>query len=152
MELNKAILIGRLTKDPECKETSGGTRYCMFTIAVNRTKTKNNPDPGADFISCKAWEQRAQFLSDYAHKGDTVMVEGRIETGSYDKKDGTKVYTTDVIAYNVGLLPKGERKQESESDQYLSNMADFEQNRGKTKPRENITDGLDIEPDALPFY
>lgn len=151
MNINKTILVGRLTRDPEVKETTSGTHVCTFTVACDRMKTKNNQDPGADFISCVAWQQSADFLAQYGHKGDTVLVDGRISTRNYEDQDGKKVYVTEVTANNVQLTAK--KASQSESDEYLSNMGDFEQNRGKTKPRaDTIANSMDIQPDDLPFY
>ena len=151
MNLNKVTLIGRLVRDPEPKETQSGTHVVSFSVACDRMKTKNNPEPGADFISCVAWQQSADYLAQYGHKGDTVLVDGRISTRDYEDKDGKKVYVTEVTANNVQLTPK--KGTQSESDEYLNNMGDFEQNRGKTKPRaDTIANSMDIQPDDLPFY
>ena len=150
MNINKTILIGRLTRDPEAKETQNGTHVCTFTVACDRLKTKNNPEPGADFISCVAWQQSADYLTSYGHKGDTVLVEGRISTRDYEDKDGKKVYVTEVTANNVQLTPK--KANQSESDQYLSGMTGFEENRAKNRNRDKLESSIGIEPDDLPFY
>ena len=149
MNLNKVTLIGRLVRDPEPKETQSGTHVVSFSVACDRMKTKTNPEPGADFISCVAWQQSADFLAQYGHKGDTIVVEGRISTRNYDDKDGKKVYVTEVTANNVQLAPKQNR---SESDEYLNNMGDFEENRAKNRNRDKLESSIGIEPDDLPFY
>lgn len=149
MNLNKVTLIGRLVRDPEPKETQSGTHVVSFSVACDRMKTKTNPEPGADFISCVAWQQSADYLAQYGHKGDTIVVEGRISTRNYDDKDGKKVYVTEVTANNVQLAPKQNR---SESDEYLSNMGDFEENRAKNRNRDKLESSIGIEPDDLPFY
>ena len=149
MNLNKTILIGRLIRDPEPKETQSGTHVVSFSVACDRMKTKTNPEPGADFISCVAWQQSADYLAQYGHKGDTIVVEGRISTRNYDDKDGRKVYVTEVTANNVQLAPKQNR---SESDQYLNDMSDFEENRAKNRNRDKLESSIGIEPDDLPFY
>jgi single-strand DNA-binding protein len=94
--MNKAILIGRITKDLELKASASGMSYLSFTLAVNR----RGKDKEADFITCKAFSKTAEFINTYMSKGRQIAVEGRIQTGSYDK-DGAKVYTTDVICDNV---------------------------------------------------
>ena len=94
--MNRIVLLGRLTKDIELKYSQSGTAYCSFTLAVNR----RGKDKEADFISCKAFSKTAEFMAKYMSKGRQIALEGRIQTGSYDK-DGTKVYTTDVICDNV---------------------------------------------------
>ncbi len=149
MNLNKTILIGRLVRDPEPKETQSGTHVVSFFVACDRMKTKTNPEPGADFISCVAWQQSADYLAQYGHKGDTIVVEGRISTRNYEDKDGKKVYVTEVTANNVQLTPKQNR---SESDQYLNDMGDFEENRAKNRNRDKLESSIGIEPDDLPFY
>lgn len=91
--MNKAILIGRLTKDPELTFAAGtGTAICKFTMAVNRQFKKGE----ADFINCTAFGKTAETIAQYFTKGRPIAVVGNIRTGSYDAKDGTKRYTTDI--------------------------------------------------------
>ena len=91
--MNKCVLIGRLTKDPELKFLPGsGKANCRFTIAVNREYKKDE----TDFINCVAWGKTAETISQYMTKGRQIAVSGSIRTGSFDKQDGTKVYTTDI--------------------------------------------------------
>lgn len=101
--INKVILLGRLTKDPELRQTTSGTSYCRFTVACDKRKTKEDQEPGANFITCVAWRQNADFITGYAEKGSQVTVEGSIETGSYTDRDGRKVYTTEVLADRIQL-------------------------------------------------
>ena len=96
--LNSVSLTGRLTKDIELRETSGGKAFARFTVAVNRI----NKDE-ADFISVKVWNKVAENCAKFIGKGSLVAVSGRIETGSYEK-DGRTIYTTDVVAHNVYFL------------------------------------------------
>lgn len=91
--MNIAILMGRLTKDPDIRKTQNGTTVARYTIAIDRI----GKDQGADFISCVAFNKSAEFADKYLHKGTKIAIEGRIQTGSYTNKDGQKVYTTDVI-------------------------------------------------------
>ena len=91
--MNSVVLIGRLCKDPEVRETQNGKTITRYTLAVNR----RGKDQGADFINCVAFEKAGDFAGKYFMKGLRVAVRGRIQTGSYEKKDGSKVYTTDVI-------------------------------------------------------
>ena len=101
MALNKAIIMGRLTRDPDIRYTTGAEPMAIgrFTLAVDRRFAKDG-EQSADFISCVAFGKRAEFLEKYCHKGTKLVVEGRIQTGSYEK-DGQKVYTTDVVAENL---------------------------------------------------
>ena len=97
--MNKAILMGRLTKDPDVRyATSGDNQICIarYTIAIDRRKTQNNEDPGADFIPCVAMGKNGEFAEKYLKKGTKIAVTGRITTGSYTDKDGKTVYTTEV--------------------------------------------------------
>lgn len=101
--INRVILLGRLTKDPELRQTTSGTSYCRFTVACDKRKTKEDQEPGANFITCVAWRQNADFITGYAEKGSQVTVEGSIETGSYTDRDGRKVYTTEVLADRIQI-------------------------------------------------
>ena len=97
--MNKTILIGRLTKDAETRYTAEGTAIARFPLAVDR-KYKSEGQPSADFINCVAFGKIAEFVEKYLKKGTKIALEGRIQTGSYEK-DGQKVYTTDVIVEAV---------------------------------------------------
>lgn len=93
--MNKCMLIGRLTRDPEVR-AAGETSVARFSLAVDR-RFKKDGEQTADFINCVAFGKTAEFVEKYAHKGTKFAVEGRIQTGSYTNKDGQKVYTTDVV-------------------------------------------------------
>ena len=112
--MNKVELIGRLTRDPDIRFTSGDnpTTIARYTLAVER-RVKKDDENTADFISCVAFGKNAEFVRDYLHKGIKIAVTGRIQTGSYTNKDNQKVYTTDVVveehefaeSKNVGFYP-----------------------------------------------
>ena len=100
--MNKVILMGRLTRDPEVRYTqTNNTLVASFSLAVNRRFARQGEERQADFITIVAWNKTAEFVSKYFKKGLRVGVTGRIETGSYDDKDGKRVYTTKVIAEHV---------------------------------------------------
>lgn len=102
--MNKVILMGRLTADPELRQTQSGISSCRFTVAVNRrVPDKNTGERQADFISCTAWRQTAEFVSRYFKKGSMICVEGTLRTGSYADRNHPDVthYTTDVMVDNV---------------------------------------------------
>lgn len=99
--MNKAILIGRLTRDPELKTTASGVSVCSFSIAVNRRFKNAEGNYDADFINCVAWRQQAEFMAKYFGKGRMVGVVGSIQTRSYDDKDGKRVYVTEVSVDEV---------------------------------------------------
>ena len=103
--MNKAILVGRLTKDPELKMTENTKReVCQFTIAVNRPYTNEDGERKADFINCVVWDKLAENLSKYQRKGNQVAVEGRIQTRNYEDKDGKKIYVTEIFVSNITFL------------------------------------------------
>ena len=98
--MNKVVLMGRLTKEPEMRATQSGTGVCSFSLAVNR-RFKQEGQPDADFINVTAWAKTAEFVSKYFTKGQQVGVIGRMQTRNYDDKDGKKVYVTEVVAEEV---------------------------------------------------
>lgn len=98
--MNKVILMGRFTRNPEMRYTDGGTSIAKFNLAVDRRYKQEN-GPTADFINCIAFGRTAEFIEKYLFKGSKCVVEGRIQTGSYKKEDGTIVYTTDVVVEQV---------------------------------------------------
>lgn len=105
-DINTTALSGRLTKDPELRETTSGKQVCSFTVACNRIKRRDQEEADADFIQCVAWDQTADYLSRYGHKGDRVLLSGRIQTRHYDGTDGRTVWVTEVVAGQVNLIPK----------------------------------------------
>lgn len=99
--MNCVELMGRLVADPDIRYTNGGLTVAKFRVACDRRYKKEGSDQTADFISCVAFGKTAEFIEKYFSKGKRIVVEGRIQTGSYEKEDGSKVYTTDVVAENV---------------------------------------------------
>lgn len=100
--MNSVNLTGRLTRDPEIRYTDGGTSIARFSIAVDRKFTQEN-GPKADFPNCIAFGKTAEFIEKWFSKGMKIEVTGRIQTGSYKNQDGNTVYTTDVVAEQVGF-------------------------------------------------
>lgn len=140
--INNVVLVGRLTKDIELRKTQSGLSVASFTIACDRRlsqEQKNNGEQSADFISCVAWRGSADFLGNYAHKGDTVGVDGRIQTRNYDR-DGQKVYVTEIIANNVSILHSNQPKQTQNEVATQAN-----------DPMEDYLNGYEINSDELPF-
>ena len=97
--MNKVILMGRLTRDPIVRYSSGENPQAVarYTLAVDRRFRRQNDDQTADFISCVAFGRQGEFAEKYLHQGTKIVVSGRLQTGSYTKNDGTRVYTTDVV-------------------------------------------------------
>ncbi len=152
--INRVVLVGRLTRDPELRKTQNGTSVCSFTMAVNRrVQTQGQPD--ADFISCVAWNKLADLMTQYLHKGSLIGLEGRIQTRNYDNQQGQRVYVTEVVADNIQFLePKN--AQSSNYSQPVETQS-FAQNT-YSAPVQNTFDStfdandtLDIASDDLPF-
>lgn len=95
--MNRVMLIGRLTAKPELRYTNANVPFARFTIAVNRQFNNQDGNREADFINIIAWRKQAEVICNYFDKGNQIAIEGRIQTGSYDDKDGNKRYTTDVV-------------------------------------------------------
>ena len=114
--MNRVCLVGRLTAKPELKYTGSNIAYTRFTLAVNRTFSNSQGEREADFISIVVWRKQAENVANYLDKGSQVSVEGRIQTGSYDDKDGNRRYTTDVVADSVQFLDS--RKNSNNSTPY----------------------------------
>jgi len=102
--INRVVLVGRLTKDPELRYTPNGVPVTRFTVAVNRTFTNQQGEREADFISCVAWRKQAENLANYMRKGSLVGIDGRIQTSSFEGQDGKRVYMTEVVADSVQFL------------------------------------------------
>ena len=112
--MNKVIISGRLTKDVEFRSTEIGTSVARFTVATNRNFKNKEGNYDADFISCVAYRNSADFIAKYFKKGSGIIVDGRIQTGSYEAQDGTKRYTTDVVVENVEF--NGTKKEDTQSE------------------------------------
>lgn len=141
--MNKSILVGRFTRDPEVRYTDGGSSIAKFNIAVDR-RFKTEGGQTADFIGCIAFGKTAEFIEKYFHQGMKIGLEGRIQTGSYTNKDGAKVYTTDVVVENCEFV---------ESKNQSNEQAQVHGNGSKPNPAGadgfmNLPDGIDEE---LPF-
>jgi len=95
--MNKVILIGNLTKEPELATTSSGVSVCRFTIAVNRKFANSEGERETDFINCVAWRTKAEFIKKYFEKGNKIALEGSIQTRSYESSDGSTKHVTEVI-------------------------------------------------------
>ena len=141
--MNKVILMGRLTRDPEIRYSQGERSMAIarYTLAVDR-KFKKDGEQSADFISCVAFGRNGEFVEKYLHQGTKILVEGRIQTGSYTNKDGQKVYTTDVVI--------------EECEFAESKSSSIGETQGRPTPEQanadgfiNIPDG--VEDEGLPF-
>lgn len=117
--MNRVELVGRLTAKPELRYTGSNVPFARFTVAVNRTFSGANGERETDFINCVTWRKQAENLCQYQDKGSLISVEGRIQTGSYDAQDGSKRYTTDVVADSIQFLgTKGSSQNTSDVTPY----------------------------------
>ena len=149
--INSVVLVGRLTKDIELRKTQSGLSVASFTVACDRRLSqaqKNNNEQSADFINCVAWRGSADFLGKYVRKGDTVGVEGKIQTRNYDR-DGQRVYVTEVLANSVNLLHSKQTAQSQE-------QASYEPQATQAPKPQQMSDfdylpNVDVSSDDLPF-
>ncbi|ARJ39043.1 single-stranded DNA-binding protein [Sporosarcina sp. P21c] len=117
--INRVVLVGRLTKDPELKYTQTGIAVTRFTLAVNRAFANAQGEREADFITCVAWRKQAENIANYLRKGSLAGVDGRIQTGSFEGQDGKRVYTTEVVADSTQFLePKGGNTERQQTPSY----------------------------------
>ncbi len=117
--MNKIILVGRLTRDPELRSTSMGISTANFTVAVNRNFKNKDGQYDADFISCVAFRNTADFVSKYFKKGNLISLDGRIQTRNYDAQDGTKRYVTEVVVENVEFVGGKSENSTSQPNNYV---------------------------------
>ena len=154
--INRVVLVGRLTKDPELRYSPSGIAMARFTLAVNRTFSNQQGEREADFISCVVWRKQAENTANFLKKGSLAGVEGRIQTGSYEGQDGKRVYTTDVIADSVQFLePRGNAGQSDQgagnqnSGQHVDNSNNY--SRVDDDPFGNSSGPIEVSDDDLPF-
>lgn len=134
--INRAVLVGRLTKDPELKYTPSGAAVARFTLAVNRNFVSASGEKETDFIQVQVWRKQAENVANFLKKGSLAGVEGRIQTGSYEGQDGKRVYTTEIVADSVQFLePKSSNQSNGQQNTNQSQQPDFEVE----------------DPDSLPF-
>ena len=117
--MNKVILIGRLTKDVELRNTSNGTPVATFTLAVDRNYTNQNGQREADFINIIAWRKQAEFCEKYIKKGNRIGIEGNIQTRNYEDKNGQKHYITEVVAENIQFLESKPKTNKHDETPYI---------------------------------
>ena len=154
--INRVVLVGRLTKEPELRSTPSGAKVCQYTLAVNRNR-KAEGQPDADFINCVSWNKTAELMNQYLSKGALIGIEGRIQTRSYDNQQGHKVYVTEVITDSVQFLESKPKAQQNQNN--MENGSYYQQQSPQEQPVKyavNLTaqaemDTLDISSDDLPF-
>ncbi|UXV31251.1 single-stranded DNA-binding protein [Mammaliicoccus sciuri] len=162
--INSVTLVGRLTKNPEIRTTPSGVEVGNFTLAVNRTFTNQQGERDADFINCIVFRKQALNVNRYLSKGKLAGIVGRLQTRSYENKEGQKVFVTEVVCDNVQFLEPKDRQNGSNSYQngmsyqkgnnYIPNNQNVQQGQNKAKyDQQNnpFNNGNDLNDDDLPF-
>jgi single-strand DNA-binding protein len=154
--LNRAVLLGRLTKDPELRYTPNGTAVTTFTLAVDRRTTNQQGERETDFLPIVVWSKLAELCAQYLKKGQQAAVEGRIQVRNYENKEGRRVYVTEIVAENVQFLSGGQGGGESSYAGGFDKPSSF---GGGGRSRDSFNDNpfaddqrpIDISDDDLPF-
>lgn len=171
--INRVVLVGRLTKDPELKYTQNGIAVTRFTLAVNRTFTNQQGQREADFINCVTWRRQAENTANFLRKGSLAGIEGRIQTSNFEGKDGNRVFMTEVVADSVQFLEPRSANQggdggfapspgqgapsqgnyQQQQPSYQSNQQPSQQNYTNMNddPFSSNSGPLEISDDDLPF-
>jgi len=151
--LNRVVLVGRLTRDPELRYTANGAAVAKFTLAVDRNYTNQQGERETDFIYISVWRGLAENCAKYTRKGSLVAVEGRIQVSSYDNQEGKKVWTTEVVADNVRFLDS--RNSQSNDNNFGDNNTSYNQNQQRQQsnqdPFQSVGKPIDLSDDDLPF-
>ncbi|MBU5211455.1 single-stranded DNA-binding protein [Bacillus sp. Gen3] len=164
--MNRVVLVGRLTKDPDLRYTPSGAAVATFTLAVNRTFTNQQGEREADFINCVVWRKPAENVANFLKKGSLAGVDGRLQTRNYEGQDGKRVYVTEVVAESVQFLePRNSGQPRSGNNDFYGggqgnqgnpfSQNQNQRNQGYTRvdedPFSNDGQPIDISDDDLPF-
>ncbi|EAE4973705.1 single-stranded DNA-binding protein [Listeria monocytogenes] len=159
--MNRVVLVGRLTKDPELRYTPAGVAVATFTLAVNRTFTNQNGEREADFINCVVWRKPAENAANFLKKGSMAGVDGRVQTRNYEGNDGKRVYVTEIVAESVQFLESKNNNAEGATLNNYQGEANYSNNSKTTPYRADSSQKkdsfagegkpIDINEDDLPF-
>jgi single-strand DNA-binding protein len=149
--LNRVILIGRLTKDPELRYTPAGVAVAQFTLAVDRPFSNQQGERETDFIPIVVWRQQAESVANYLRKGRLTAVEGRIQVRHYDNNEGRRVYVTEVVADNVRFLEWGDSANREDGGSGQQQRYGGGTRGGNLDPFMDDGKPIDISDDDLPF-
>ncbi len=159
--MNRVVLVGRLTKDPELRYTPAGVAVATFTLAVNRTFTNQNGEREADFIQCVVWRKPAENVANFLKKGSLAGVDGRVQTRNYEGNDGKRVYVTEIVAESVQFLEPKQNAVEGSTPNNNQNEANYSNNNKNGSYRASSSQNsdsfanegkpIDISDDDLPF-
>lgn len=153
--INRTVLVGRLTRDPELKRTANDVAVVSFTLAVNRQFTNSQGEHEADFINCVIWRKAAENFAKFTSKGSLVGIDGRIQTRNYENQQGQRVYVTEVVVDNFSLL---ESRKDNSNDNTNDNSNKAPSNNQSNNSNNNMSDPfadnskpMDISDSDLPF-
>ncbi|MBU6080046.1 MULTISPECIES: single-stranded DNA-binding protein [Allobacillus] len=159
--LNRVVLVGRLTRDPDLRYTPNGVAVANFNIAVNRPFSNQQGEREADFINCVAWRRQAENLANYMKKGSMIGVDGRIQTRNFEGQDGKRVYITEVMAESIQFLETKGSSGQSGQGSTMANSSNNNQNFQRqtqeqsapksNNPFEREGEPVDLSDDDLPF-
>ncbi|EAE4372877.1 single-stranded DNA-binding protein [Listeria monocytogenes] len=159
--MNRVVLVGRLTKDPELRYTPAGAAVATFTLAVNRPFKNGQGEQEADFIQCVVWRKPAENVANFLKKGSLAGVDGRVQTRNYEGNDGKRVYVTEIVAESVQFLePKNNHVEGSTSNNnqnganYSNNSQTSSYRADSSQKKDSFADEgkpIDINEDDLPF-
>jgi single-strand DNA-binding protein len=162
--VNRVVLVGRLTRDPDLRYTPTGVAVANFTLAINRPFANQDGNREADFINCVVWRRPAENLANYMKKGNQVGVDGRLQSRSYEGQDGKTVYVTEVVADSVEFLESKGSSQGQDTSRFQQNQGynqnqnqnqnqqqSHQPNQNQGNPFTNDGEPIDISDDDLPF-
>ncbi|MBB6454440.1 single-strand DNA-binding protein [Salirhabdus euzebyi] len=154
--MNRVVLVGRLTKDPDLRYTPNGVAVANFTVAVNRPFSNQQGDREADFINCVVWRRAAENLANFMKKGSLIGVDGRIQTRSFDNQEGKRVFITEVVAETIQFLEsKGSSQGDRGSAGFQTNQNpsqnNYDRRNNEEDPFANNGEPIDLSDDDLPF-
>lgn len=163
--INRVVLVGRLTRDPELKYTTNNVAVASFTLAVNRQFTNSQGEREADFINCVVWRKTAENFANFNQKGSLVGIDGRIQTRNYENKQGQRVYVTEVVVDNFSSLESrnanssdNNNANSNKAPSYNQSNSSNNNNNQSNKSNNNMSDPfadnskpIDISDSDLPF-
>lgn len=160
--INNVVLVGRLTKELDLRFTGNGSAVASFTVAINRQFTNQKGERDADFINCVIWRKPAENMAQYTRKGSLVGLEGRIQTRTYDDKEGKRIYVTEVVVDSFSLLDTKQANSSTSNDSYTNtqqqNQSSTTNNYGmnsnyqkQSDPFEKSSQPIDVDDSDLPF-
>src|SRR5690606_6455589 len=145
--MNRVVLVGRLTKDPELRYTPNGVAVANFTVAVNRPFKNQQGEQEADFINCVVWRKQAENLANYMKKGNQIGVDGRVQTRTYEGQDGKTVFVTEILAESIQFL-ESKNNGNTQQNKKFSTQSNVQQRQDQFSSAGNP---IDIDDSTLPF-